>query len=415
MISHRENLEQTGVKMHETYVRPFFYGFFGAPNFGDELLCRTVVELFAGDRDARVATRRPRITRHTLVGSRAKAVRGKFPHVDFWQGFFGRIWHLSRTSDLVIGGGGLIQDVYSTVGMKGISFDVAQMIRRGRPYVFVGIEIGTISQPVSKELSRFLVSNARAVWCRDALSEQRARALGATGEVILAPDLAHWLLRRWAASHATEPTSHCVVNPRIVPQQNRAEFGKMILALCQRYDRVTLAAAQPGEQRDWIAHLSPMPENLAVHATANWQETLELLASASTVIAERFHYIAAGAHLGRLVVPLLATHKAADLAEELAIPEHQRVALEDFDADAVMSAVHSAEPVPTQVLDRLASEVEGAADAVVALGGRRVTYPRASKLQARSLERKVLYEGLLWLGGGLVRRARRAVSRLRQG
>jgi polysaccharide pyruvyl transferase WcaK-like protein len=246
--------------------RLFLHGFFGAPNFGDELLCRSLLEAYPSSRGFAVATRDPQVTRHTARGiASVRAVRGLFPSVGFFANLPLRMLALRRADHLLIGGGGLLQDTFSPVTLQRSAFDAAWAIRSKIPYSVVGIELGSIYRLESQQRARFVLQNARSVWCLDPQSLSAARALigSAPTPAHEFPDLAHSLLAREALRpRSSDGEAHCVVNPTQTPARFPAEFDALIQALCRKFKRVTLAAAQPGEERAWLKLLSTRPQNL---------------------------------------------------------------------------------------------------------------------------------------------------------
>lgn len=389
--------------------RPFFQSYFGVPNFGDELLCRAVVGMFDVAGTGRVAARRPKISRVTLRGTGARTVLGKFPHRGFWVGLPLRLWYLSRASQLFIGGGGVIQDTFSPATIMSSTFDVSRAVGHDAPFAFVGIEIGNVAQPESRVRAEFALKHAAVVWCRDQRSFERAQELGAGDRAFLAPDLAHSFLRSWpTAGSAVDTNEHCVVNVRVLAQDHPDAFRALIADLCDRYSRVTLASAQPGEEKGWVALLRDRPANLEVFSSGGWQATLELLDSASVLIAERFHFIAAGAHLGLPVIPLLATHKATQLAAEMGIADGQSIQIAEYSHDRALTAIDAARPVATEVLDELAASVNAAVRVTRQAMAREVVYTGSAKEEARQISRDILRSGAGLMSSALRRRLRRA-------
>lgn len=395
--------------MHQTVTMqyPYLHGFFGAPNFGDELLCRSLLDAFSGDRGALVATRNTAVTRRTAHGLHVCIVSGMFSHLRFFTGLPWRIWHLRRASHLLIGGGGLLQDTFSTVTIMRSAFDAALAVRFGIPFYFIGLEVGSIYHDVSKEHARFLLQNAKSVWCRDPESVVRARISSGNdrADIHEMPDIAHAFLRNWFSLHprAGNGQSHCVVNVLKSRGSHPLEFVALVCALCKRFYRVTLAAAQPGEELDWIKGFPDPPSNLHVFSSGDWEPTLELLRSADCLIAERFHYIAAGAHCGLRVVPVLNTNKARHLVESMGLTAFSLEG-DAYSAAAVIALLDTAIPAHDKTLDHLCAKLQNAVNAISAGADRAATYTPEVRATARRIVITILRTGLRQKAEALLRR-----------
>lgn len=391
--------------------RPFFHGFFGAPNFGDELLCRSLLEYFPGEAGAIVATRHAAVTRRTAAGLRVTTAPGMLNNLPFFAWLPWRILQLRRASHLLIGGGGLIQDTFGTVTLRRGAFDAAWAVRRGIPFQIVGIEVNSIYHAESKRLARFLLRHASSIWCRDDASVPRARTAAGDdrSDIRRMPDLAHEALGRWFERHPrpATPGRHCVFNPLSFPHRQPAEFVRLVEALCRRFENVTLAAAQPGEEQAWLRLLTTRPANLRVFVSGDWEPPLELLASADVLLAERFHYIAAGAHAGLRLLPVPPTSKADQLADDLGLaaaklPSTART------AERTLALLDHAQPVAPDRLAALRSELRTALEGITAaLALPAPAHPAAVQAEARAIIRETIAAGLRQKCGAAFDRLRR--------
>lgn len=371
---------------------PYLHGFFGAPNFGDELLCRSIAETFGGDEGTIVATRSAAVTKYTMRGVPGVSI---VPGMLFNLAFFGwlplRVRKLGQASNVLIGGGGLLQDTYSTATLMRSTFDAAWAVRFGIPFDLIGIELGSIYHPESKSRARFLLRHARSVWCRDPESARRAGNASHRDDVREVPDLAHDFLRRWFAAHPRQGGGgHCVFNPLSTPGKRPEEFAALVRRLCRDFSKVTLAAAQPGEEKAWLEMIGKRPSNLEIFSSGDWKAPLELLRGADALIAERFHFLAAGAHAGLRVVPIVPTAKARHLAESLGIGDIS-LSSDDFTASAVVARLDRARAVDDGVLSKHADGLSVIRDELKAAPA--VRYDAAARSEAWKWIQEILRQG----------------------
>ncbi len=391
--------------------RPFFHGFFGAPNFGDELLCRSLLEYFPGEAGAIVATRNAAVTRRTAAGLRVTTAPGMLNNPPFFFWLPWRILQLRRASHLLIGGGGLIQDTFGTVTLRRAAFDAAWAVRFGIPYHIVGIEVNSIYHEESKRIARFLLRHASTTWCRDDASIGRARTAAGDDrtDIRRMPDLAHEALGRWYERHPrAEPGNrHCVINPLSLPHRQPAEFVRLVEEVCRRFEIVTLAAAQPGEEKAWLQRLPVRPPNLRVFVSGDWEPPLALLASADALIAERFHYIAAGAHAGLRLLPAPPTSKADQLADDLGLAA-AKLPLTERTAARALALLEQAQPVPPARRAAIRQDLRTAlATITTALTLPPPPRPAAVHAEARAIIRETIAAGVRQKCGAALDRLRR--------
>lgn len=329
-------------------TRIYMFGFFGAPNFGDELLCQAIVSnvgrSLGNATRFHIATRQPKVTRR-LVRGNFRTVPGLFSDVRFFAFLPWRLWSLAQADRVLIGGGGLFYENSSPRGIMGCTFDATAAILFNRPYDIIGVEIGHIETEGARALVSFVFRNARTIWCRDETTLEKARALCGRDDPQFFADISHDFLEgQVKASSGTQTETHgqCVINPLALHFRKPEEFTALILWAQQRFDRVVVAIAQPGEEKA-IAELlkTTAAKPVDFFVSPDWREVMALLRTSDLVIAERFHYVVAGAHARIPVVAIVHTEKVRQLTKQLGIEKHA-VELPDATCESISKAASSA-------------------------------------------------------------------------
>lgn len=163
-------------------MRPIYAvlcGFYGMGNLGDELLLRSMIDLFAEigvDRE-RLAV----LSGDPVVTSKAYGIRS----ASRWSPW--AIWDLCRSShSLVMGGGGLFQDSTSVRSVAYYSGVMAIAQAAGCiPWVY-GNSLGPLSSYVGRALAAFSLGKAPVIALRDRSSMAMARGFGLSA--IACPD-----------------------------------------------------------------------------------------------------------------------------------------------------------------------------------------------------------------------------------
>ncbi len=166
-------------------------GFFGAPNLGDELLARAIVDTLRRLRPEHLAvlhTFNARTTRQfALAGQeRSQILQGWWPYPDWLKSLARR----GRSCGLLIGGGGLLEDVYTWQSIPRYAADAMVSLVRGHAIAYVGLGVRPIRRPLLRKMATFLLGNAAAVYVRDEASVARVRGMAPSALAFVAPDLA---------------------------------------------------------------------------------------------------------------------------------------------------------------------------------------------------------------------------------
>ncbi len=175
--------------MSERGLRLLVSGFYGGFNLGDEAVLKGLLRLFAEascDLDLTVLSGNPVMTAQSYgVRSLSRALT---------KDIVPRALMLRRSDALILGGGGLLQDISGRRGMRGTlgrTVSLAKWARRYRvPLVFWGVGVGPLQPRTIPSVAKALRS-AAIVAVRDEVSQSLCEELGVASRLV--PDHA-WAL-----------------------------------------------------------------------------------------------------------------------------------------------------------------------------------------------------------------------------
>jgi polysaccharide pyruvyl transferase CsaB len=175
--------------MSERGLRLLVSGFYGGFNLGDEAVLKGLLRLFEESScpiDLTVLSGNPAMTTQSYgVHSLSRALTK-----DIVQ----RALELRRSDALILGGGGLLQDISGRRGMRGTlgrTLSLANWARRYRvPLVFWGVGVGPLHPRTIPSVAKAL-QNASMVAVRDEVSQSLCEDLGVRSRLV--PDHA-WAL-----------------------------------------------------------------------------------------------------------------------------------------------------------------------------------------------------------------------------
>ena len=275
---------------------PTFYsiGFFGAPNFGDELLCSTLAGFLKETRDPAdlfVMTRSAEATAG-YTGLEVQFVEGWAPGPEYLV-HLGQHLQAVRQSDLIlVGGGGLISDHYTWQGAVCYFTDVCWGLLMGRKHSFVGLGVVGLRRWWLKPLVRFVCRNASSTYVRDEQSAIRFRELAPAAKVEVGPDLAS-LASLPPQVVCDEESPYALVNFREKPPIDEEGLRSLIETLVDRVGRVVLLPAEPSDlsyYRQVSEGLSSsIREHLEIAKMGTLDSAIGLIDGARVVVAERLH------------------------------------------------------------------------------------------------------------------------------
>ena len=187
-------------------------GYYGARNCGDELILHALITLFAQHypgSELTVLSFDPEQT--ARIHGVAALLRPPFAitagHLGDW---FRVPWLRTigavRQADLVVvGGGGLLEDVHNFGSIPQYLQTAALALILGRPVIGLGLGVGPIMTPLSRILVRLIVGHMRRVVVRDHWSSRELQDCGvAQSRILVGADLVFSLARERAQAR-TKP------------------------------------------------------------------------------------------------------------------------------------------------------------------------------------------------------------------
>ncbi|MBK6503244.1 MAG: polysaccharide pyruvyl transferase family protein [Candidatus Microthrix sp.] len=296
-------------------------GWIGSTNLGDELIARAVygrlTELGA---EPLAITIDPQRTGALLGAAGVEHHRIRDTP--------GLIRALRSVDGVVFGGGGLVQD---ETGPLNLPFHLGRLAL-GRvlrkPWVGVGLGVGTVSRRTGRQLVRRVMSGAQAITVRDPASQQRLLALGV--ESVLAADPVVAWPEAEEAPGTDDVLAVSVRRPNLPGQRTLSSappldeewLGRMSgaieavaidLGLGVRF--VAFEADQDGDLHRRLAERIAVESEL-VEPTVD--TVLGAVGRASAVFTMRYHGAIAALRRGRPAILVDYSPKMADLSADLA-------------------------------------------------------------------------------------------------
>ncbi len=324
----------------------FSVGFWGIPNFGDELICRVVFEYFKKNNSGSLKLlTNSRMTSSSYLGLDKKYfVQGFWPTPEFLVSSLQQL-NVTANADLVtIGGGGLIGDRYSRLSIP--RYLIYAMLRMvvNRPFAFIGLGVLSVKSPVLKSLASFALRNASFVYCRDLDSLNRCSSFGVLkSRLCVAPDLS-FVMDEFdtSADVVARERNGILINLREDPEIKFEKIEEMFLAVKADFptDSVQFLVAEKSD----LSYLEGVAERLSknfgekvqVLNPLGFEDMCSLIRYAKGVVCERLHVCALAIHLATPFVPLAYEDKVPALIRDAAVP------VDVFSLDQVGGAVSKA-------------------------------------------------------------------------
>jgi glycosyltransferase involved in cell wall biosynthesis/polysaccharide pyruvyl transferase WcaK-like protein len=275
-------------------------GFFGRPNFGDELLCwvvlRELKRLYPRCHTSVIT--HDRATSAMYTQPNATLVEGIYPAPRFFLRIMAQLRAIRRADLLIVGGGGLINDYYSWHAIPRFAMLVFLGILFAKPVVFVGLGVAPVGRTWLAKLAQFAITNSQGVYIRDVESARRVQAWLQPGTAaIVAPDLAALIasrLEELSNGEPQEPQPHYLLaNFRDDPAIPLATLVGICREALQRCPELILLASEVHDvalYRKISAMLDPAERaRTTIEFPLSLRLAVGLIKSATWVIAERLH------------------------------------------------------------------------------------------------------------------------------
>lgn len=172
---------------NEFPTRFFLTGFFGAGNIGDEAVCLAVakgIKQAIPDAEFSIVTRDPAYSTRFTGLKQATLLKGFYPASDFWRRSRQYFKALKKSDVVVIGGGGILQDVHSWTTIPTHLLAACLGIIWNKKVVTVGIGVGPVNRSWLKRLIVFTCNHMHSVQVRDEESRSELIKYGVIGAKI---------------------------------------------------------------------------------------------------------------------------------------------------------------------------------------------------------------------------------------
>lgn len=340
--------------MSDSSLRLLVSGFYGGFNLGDEALLAGLLTLIGRHLPQAEVTVLSGNPSHTAAMHRVRSL-SRALHRDV----LARAGALRRSDLLIIGGGGLLQDVAGRQGARGTlgrTLSLAAWAHRAQvPVAYWGIGVGPLSPPALSSVQRAL-SRATLVAVRDRSSQELCRSIGVESELV--PDHA-WALELPPVRGGTR----IGVSLRRWPGLDLTLFSQMLATIVRKENAPALFL--PFEDDDCVVgrqladlmgggiEVPDRPEDL--------KNLLALYAQCRGVVAMRLHSGLLAALQGIPSVGIAYDRKVDELHRELGDAGRCLPLADAPDAPRVLSEWQAAHPeLPDLLLAHTAQRHEAA-------------------------------------------------------
>jgi polysaccharide pyruvyl transferase CsaB len=295
-------------------MRAYVHGFYGALNVGDEAICKAIVEglrHFGRYLDITVGTRELAVSR-SFTHTDARLMQGFYPTVNYWWRFPHHVYRIARSNILIIGGGGLFQDVHGWTMICRYMLSACLGILLDCPVVILGAGAGPVNRPWVRRLTGTVCSMMNAIYVRNPVNRRIFIECGVRPELVevrtdLVPSLP---LEQWVESRRrpSNPPRRIAFALRKWPGLNEEGVVKLWEALARQGCTIDLLCYE--DEQDKIFYESLLAQctescrrQVTVRIPKTLQEAVADVTAADFMVSMRLHGCIFAAYLG---IPLLA-------------------------------------------------------------------------------------------------------------
>ncbi|SEW52480.1 polysaccharide pyruvyl transferase family protein [Chitinophaga arvensicola] len=284
-------------------------GFFGAGNVGDEAVSLAVykgVKKELPEASFSVVTRSPEYTR-TFTGITAvDTIKGFYPSQDFWSLFSSHISSIKKSHLIIIGGGGIIQDVHSWTTIPAYLIPACFGILFNRPVITVGIGVGPVKTAWLKKLTAFTCNRMALVQVRDEESRKELISYGVEPDrIIITADVVPSLdFKQYVTTHSTVKSAPTVA---IAFRKWTGLDEKGLVAICTRLISNGVYIRMLGYEsvhdkkfyEELILKFSPEHrDKISIHIPVNLNDAMQEVRNADFLLSMRLHGCVFAAAMG---------------------------------------------------------------------------------------------------------------------
>ncbi len=168
------------------------FGWYGAGNVGDEAILQSMLSIFESQKNIEVdivsfnPAKTARIAKECAVVKNIIKIGAKF---NFLRSDFRGLWRSLKTAQtIIIGGGGLFQDIYNFNFIPFFSLIVIIAAYLRKRIIFYALGMGPFKRKLARWLCKRAVKRAKYISVRDSLSKKRLLELQVQKKIEIAPD-----------------------------------------------------------------------------------------------------------------------------------------------------------------------------------------------------------------------------------
>jgi polysaccharide pyruvyl transferase WcaK-like protein len=319
--------------------RVLLLGFFGAPNFGDELIGRTAAKaLLDLGFGVTIGTRSAAVSKQFMddLGDRAEFREVNFNL--FRPGNYLGLIRLFKQHDLILhAGGGVLQDVHSFRLLTQSALSGIFSTFAGRNMAGIGIGVGPISSKYGEMLARSFIRSSARLAVRDKASLQAARALySESGALSLGVDTAFT-----ASSGRGLPGSRTVALVfRSWPGLNVDGIARLVEGVRKKGKAPAFFVCEPRVDVDFYKKVNARLERPApVVDPKNIGEGVAYIEALDSLISMRLHPLVVALKAGKPVIAVNYDDKVSEMMRGAGMDGC--VFGLDFDPEAVLAKLDS--------------------------------------------------------------------------
>ncbi|MBN2138260.1 MAG: polysaccharide pyruvyl transferase family protein [Sedimentisphaerales bacterium] len=306
-------------------------GFFGSPNVGDEAVCLAVVEgirrVFEGV-DISVVTRNAEVSKN-FTCSRVDYIQCFYPMVGFWRKLPRLIRAVGDAHLVVIGGGGLFQDVHSWSTPLCHLLSASLALLFSVPACIVGLGVG----PIKRAWIRKIIGRTANRFCflgvRDEYSAQEMVDCGVPREKIsVGADVVPGLFREHIAAcdRPAEETGLVGVSLRRWPGLDMHSVAELLGEIVNRGKKIRLLCFEPEPDKIFYSEIlelcsSETRRNCEVFYPTTFAQSVEAIRESDFLIAMRLHACILAGVQGVPFLPVSYDRKVREFCSQIGIPE----------------------------------------------------------------------------------------------
>lgn len=279
-------------------------GFFGAGNVGDEAVCRAVVEglrKVLHNPQISIITRSSDQTASFAGITGVQTIQGFYPSLDFWRNSLRHLIAAARSDLIVVGGGGILQDVHSWTTTATHLLPACVGMLFGRMVVTVGMGVGPLNNPWLRRLVKDICCLMDRLQVRDESSRKTLIDCGVisdkvavTADVVLSLDLSV------LSNNSLVSAGNCKSNHRIGfiirewPCLDVRGLIDVLRILLQNGYSIRLFCYEPkADSQLYQSLINQLPDkfsdNLDIYVPQNLNDAISSLRTVDALVAMRLH------------------------------------------------------------------------------------------------------------------------------